>query len=64
MRRGSVMVNEPVPFAVGQEELAPEQRATRTSLPPEAGWSVRQGRAERLSTVSLARMNLTNCTFN
>jgi hypothetical protein len=41
------MVHEPLLFAVGQEELAPEQRATCLALPPEARWCVRQGRGER-----------------
>ena len=61
MRPGFVIVHEPLLFAVSQEVLASEQRATCTALPPEARWSVRQSRAEPLGTGAPARMNLTNC---
>ena len=64
MRLGFVMARESLLFAVGQEELAPEPRATRTALPPVARWCVRQGRAERLGTGGPGRMNHTICTFN
>jgi hypothetical protein len=49
------MVHEPLPFAVGQEVLASEQRAARTALPPDARWSCGQVYAK-----SPAKMNLTN----
>ena len=64
MRRGFVMVHEPLPFAVGREELPPEQRATRTALPPEAHWSCGQACAKGPATGSLAKMNPTNCKPN
>jgi hypothetical protein len=53
MRRGSVICHEPLPFVVCQEKL-----------PPEACWSCRQGRAKGQASGRLAKMNLTNCTFN
>jgi hypothetical protein len=55
------MVHEPLPFAVGQEKLPPEQRATRTALPPEARWSCQEGRAKGPAIGNPAKMNLTNC---
>jgi hypothetical protein len=58
------MVHEPLPFAVGQEELPPEQRAGRTALSPEAHWSCRQGRPKRPVIGNPAKMNLTNCRFD
>jgi hypothetical protein len=58
------MVHEPLPFAVGQEELPPEQRASRTALPPEARWSCRQGRAKRPAIGNPDKMNLINCKSN
>ena len=58
------MVYEPLPSAVGQEKLPPEQRATRTALPPEAHWSCRQGSAKRPAIGSTDKMNLTNCKSN
>jgi hypothetical protein len=64
MQRGFVMVREPLPFAVGQEELPPEQRATRIVLLPEARWSCRQGRTKRPAIGSPDKMNLTNCKSN
>jgi hypothetical protein len=64
MRRGFIMVYESLPFAVGQETLQSEQRATRTALPPEARWSCQQGRASGPVIGSLANMNLTNYDSN
>jgi hypothetical protein len=55
MRPGFVIVHEPLLFAVCQEVLASEQRATRTALPPDARWSRGQVYAK-----SPAKMNLTN----
>jgi hypothetical protein len=59
MLRGFVMVLEPLSFALGQKGLPPVQSAIRTSLPPEACWSCRQGRAKGPATGSPAKMNLT-----
>ena len=58
------MVRESLPFAVGQEKLPPEQRATRTALPSEARWSCRQARAKRPAIGNPAKMNLTNYDSN
>jgi len=61
IKRGSVTVHEPLPFAVGQEELPPEQRSSRAALLSEARWACRQGRAKRPVIGNPAKMNLTNC---
>jgi hypothetical protein len=58
------MVRESLPFAVGQEKLPPEQRATRTALPSGARCSCRQGCAKDRATGSLAKMNPTNYDSN
>ena len=64
MRPGFVIVHEPLLFAVSQEVLASEQRATCTALPPEARWSCRQGRAKRPAIGNPDKMNLINCKSN
>jgi hypothetical protein len=64
MWRGFVMCLEPLPLAVGQEKLPPEQRAIRTALPLEARWSCRQGHGERPAIGNRAKMNLTNYDSN
>jgi hypothetical protein len=58
------MVRESLPFAIGQEKLPPEQRATRTALPLEARWSCRQGHGERPAIGNRVKMNLTNYDSN
>ena len=58
------MVRESLSFAVGQEKLPPEQRATRTALLLEARWFCRQGCGKGPATGSVAKMNPTNCKLN
>jgi hypothetical protein len=58
------MCHEPLPFAVGQEKLPPEQRATRTTLPSEARSSYEQGRAKRPAIGNPDKMDLPTCKSN
>ena len=64
MWRGFVMCLEPLPLAVGQEKLPPEQRATRTALPSEARSSCEQGHAKRPAIGNPDKMDLTTCKTN